>query len=138
MGPTCDNSQTMRAIRGVLIVAALIAATGVAPVPAHATASYGVEGTIVWKATESGTDYTFREVAIAPGGSTGWHWHNGRLYGLIEQGTLTHNMADCSIDGIYSAGEGTLHPALGQPAGGGGTRPGLRVRVRRVEIDVCS
>jgi quercetin dioxygenase-like cupin family protein len=101
----------MWALRCAVLVAALVAAVGVAPAPARATAGYGVEGTVLWTKTDGGSDYTFREITIAPGGSTGWHWHNGRLYGVIKQGTLTHNMADCSIDGVYSAGDGIYEPS---------------------------
>lgn len=53
----------------------------------------------------------FREITLAPGGSTGWHWHLGRLYGVIEQGTLTHHHADCSVDGVYEAGQGIFEPS---------------------------
>jgi len=100
----------MWAIRSVVLVAAVVAGVCAVPVPAHATAGYGVAGTELWKRTADGTDYTFREITIAPGGSTGWHTHDGRVYGTVKEGTLTHSLADCSIDGIYTAGAGVFEP----------------------------
>src|SRR5690349_14801086 len=47
----------------------------------------------------------------APGGSTGWHWHTGQLYGAINEGTLTHYAGDCSVDGVYPAGAGVFEPS---------------------------
>ena len=32
------------------------------------------------------------------------------LFGVVRQGTLTHNLADCSIDGIYGAGDSITEP----------------------------
>ncbi|MGH7292993.1 MAG: cupin domain-containing protein, partial [Myxococcota bacterium] len=58
-----------------------------------------------------GHDYITREITIAPGGSTGWHWHDGELIAVVKQGTLTHNMSDCSIDGVYNAGDPVIEPA---------------------------
>jgi quercetin dioxygenase-like cupin family protein len=102
-------------MRSVLVVAALVAAgcpvVVAAPAQAHATPGHGVNGTPLWQKTDDGTDYTFREVTIAPAGSTGWHWHTGPLYAVVKQGTLTHNMSDCSIDGVYSAGDGVYEPS---------------------------
>ena len=52
-----------------------------------------------------GVDYVMREIIIEPGGSTGWHWHDGRLYGVVKLGTLTHDTAACTLDGIYQPGD---------------------------------
>ena len=92
--------------RGALLTAAILVGSIAAPATASATAADGVSAAALWQRTEDGTDYVFREITIAPGGSTGWHWHTGQLYGVIEAGTLTHNMADCSVDGVYPAGAG--------------------------------
>ena len=46
-----------------------------------------------------------------PGGSTGWHWHDGTLIGAIKQGTLTHYAANCSVDGVYNPGDPITEPA---------------------------
>ena len=95
---------------GVLITVAIAASSLAAPAPVSATASIGVSATVLWQSTANGLDYVYREITIAPGGSTGWHWHDGRLYGVVKVGTLTHNMADCSVDGIYPAGAGIFEP----------------------------
>jgi len=97
--------------RGVLLTAAILAGSVAVPVTAAATAADGVSATVLWQRTADGTDYVFREITIGPGGSTGWHWHTGRLYGVIKAGMLTHNAADCSVDGVYSAGSGIFEPS---------------------------
>ena len=61
--------------------------------------------------TVNGHDYITREITIAPGGSTGWHWHDGKLIGVIKQGTLTHSSANCSVDGVYNPGDPVTEPA---------------------------
>lgn len=96
---------------GVVLTAAVIAGSILVPGTSSATAADGVSATVLWQRTTDGTDYVFREITIAPGGSTGWHWHNGRLYGVIKQGTLTHNGANCAVDGVYPAGSGVFEPS---------------------------
>jgi quercetin dioxygenase-like cupin family protein len=71
---------------------------------ASATPGSGVTGTILARKTIGHTDYTLREITVQPGGYTGWHFHDGTLYAYVKAGTLTHNLADCSIDGIFGAG----------------------------------
>ena len=84
----------------------LVAATALLlPAPAAATPGRGVSAWVMAQATRDGMDYITREIIIEPGGSTGWHWHEGHLYGLIKQGTLTHQTAHCTLDGIYETGD---------------------------------
>lgn len=71
---------------------------------ASATPGVGIEAQTLSSATVDGLDYVTKQITIAPGGSTGWHWHPGRVFGVIRQGTLTHDVADCSLDGIYPTG----------------------------------
>jgi quercetin dioxygenase-like cupin family protein len=103
------------ALRAVVVVAAVVAAvlavSIAVPSRAGASAGHDVQGTVLWQTSADDTDFVFREITIAPGGSTGWHWHQGRLYGVVEHGTLTHNMSDCSIDGIYQVGESIAEPS---------------------------
>lgn len=96
--------------RGVLLTAAILVGSVAVPATASATAADGVSAAVLWQRTEDGTDYAFRVITIAPGGSTGWHWHSGRLHGVVKAGTLTHNLADCSVDGVYPAGAGIFEP----------------------------
>src|SRR5688572_18595975 len=44
------------------------------------------------------TDVAVLEITIAPGGSTGWHYHNGELIAVVKSGTLTRTLHDCSIE----------------------------------------
>jgi quercetin dioxygenase-like cupin family protein len=76
--------------------------------PASATPPRDVDGNVVWQTTDAGTDYIFREITIAPGGSTGWHSHPGRLFGTVKDGVLLHNRADCSVDGVYITGQSVV------------------------------
>lgn len=83
-------------------VAALVPAGSTAT--ASATPGVGVEAETLSAATVDGQHYVTKQITIARGGSTGWHWHPGRVFGVIRQGTLTHDVADCSSDGVYPSG----------------------------------
>ena len=72
--------------------------------PAAATSGVGVTAETLAQATVDGHDYVTKQITIAPGGSTGWHWHPGRVFGVIRSGTLTHDRADCSEDGVFPTG----------------------------------
>ncbi|MBF6219103.1 cupin domain-containing protein [Nocardia abscessus] len=37
-----------------------------------------------------------RQTIIEPGGSSGWHYHDGTLFVLVARGTLDHPGADCT------------------------------------------
>ena len=71
---------------------------------AFATPPVNTEAVAISQSMVDGIDYITREITIQPGGSTGWHYHDGRVFGLIRDGTLTHNAADCRVDGVYPAG----------------------------------
>ncbi|WP_051026880.1 cupin domain-containing protein [Nocardia higoensis] len=60
--------------------------------------------------TVTGTDLIARRIIIAPGGSTGWHYHDGPVLGFVAAGTLTHPGPDC-VPVIYRAGEFLSEPA---------------------------
>jgi quercetin dioxygenase-like cupin family protein len=85
------------------VAAALLLPIGVAS-PASATPGIDIQAETLSQATVDGVDYLTKEITIAPGGSTGWHWHPGQVYGVIREGTLTHYSSDCSIDGVYPTG----------------------------------
>jgi quercetin dioxygenase-like cupin family protein len=72
---------------------------------ASATPSSGVSSTTLYQRTVDGTTYTLKEITIQPGGSTGWHYHNRPVYGVVLKGTLTHSDSDCATDGVYSPGD---------------------------------
>jgi quercetin dioxygenase-like cupin family protein len=89
--------------------AALAATAGIlasmGPVaPASATPGEGVSAVVLSQATYKGQDYITKEITIAPGSTTGWHWHPGRVFGVIREGTLTHATSNCAVDAVYPAG----------------------------------
>jgi quercetin dioxygenase-like cupin family protein len=95
-----------------LVTAAIVPlAAAASPSVASATSGHGVSAVLLSQTTRNGQDYILREITIEPGGSTGWHWHDGTLFGVIRQGTLTHNLADCSTDGVYNPGEAISEPS---------------------------
>ncbi len=87
-----------------LTLVALLGAAVAWPAPAAATPATGVSAEVLAESTVEGVHYVTRELTIAPGGSTGWHWHPGQVYGVIRQGTLTHYGSDCAVDGVYATG----------------------------------
>ena len=97
----------MQALRWFVVgVAASVLVCLTQPATAAATPSTGVEVRTLAQATVDGVEYLTREITIAPGGSTGWHYHDGRVFGVIRAGTLTHDVADCTSDGVYPPGAG--------------------------------
>jgi oxalate decarboxylase/phosphoglucose isomerase-like protein (cupin superfamily) len=89
----------------VTAAAMTLAASTTLAAPAVATPPRDTEGTILWESSDAGTDYVFRVITIAPGGSTGWHSHPGELLATVKEGVLLHHRADCSVDGFYVAGQ---------------------------------
>lgn len=99
-----------RVSRGVALAAAVTATAVLTPGVANATPSSGVSATIISKTTFGGKDYILRQITVQPGGSTGWHWHDGTLYAYVQQGTLTHTEADCTTTQVYSQGATFVEP----------------------------
>jgi quercetin dioxygenase-like cupin family protein len=67
----------------------------VAPATAVATPAVNIDSVVINQSTVDGIDYITRRITIQPGGSTGWHYHDGRVFGVVREGTLTRTMADC-------------------------------------------
>ena len=103
-GTRCDTVTDMSGLR-FLVSLVIVAPTWMCSPVASATPAAGVSAVVLSQATVDGYDYIMREITIAPGGSTGWHWHRGRLYGVIKAGTLTHDTAQCTLDGLYNGGD---------------------------------
>ena len=92
-------------IRLLPVAAVAAAALLVSPV-ASATPGIGVSAKVLAESEVDGVHYVTREITIAPGGTTGWHWHPGQVYGVIREGTLTHyDAANCGVDGVYNPGD---------------------------------
>ncbi|NTY59359.1 cupin domain-containing protein [Mycolicibacterium sphagni] len=95
----------MKALRVSVAASVALGTVMLAPGSAAATPGVGVEGVVMSQATLNGKDYISREITIAPGGTTGWHYHPGQVFGVIKEGTLTHYDGDCSVDGVYNPGD---------------------------------
>jgi quercetin dioxygenase-like cupin family protein len=67
-------------------------------------------GTLRIKPPKGRTDVIFRTVTLAPGDSTGWHHHPGQIIAVVQSGTLTRILHDCSVETV-SAGEAFVEPA---------------------------
>ncbi|HZN80479.1 MAG TPA: cupin domain-containing protein [Mycobacterium sp.] len=79
-----------------LLAVATVPASTVLAAPALATPGVNIDAVVISQSTVNGVDYITKEITIQPGGSTGWHYHDGRVFGVVREGTLTRNMADCS------------------------------------------
>jgi quercetin dioxygenase-like cupin family protein len=95
------------AVTGVVTGAALMTCSLAAATPAGP----GITSRTLARATVDGTDYILREVTLPPGQSTGWHYHDGPLHGVVRQGTLSHFDSTCGSDGVYRTGETIREPA---------------------------
>lgn len=92
---------------GLPLVALTLGSLAVAPstLPVSvATPPVGVAAVTLSQNTSNGVDYVTREITIAPGGSTGWHYHDPTVYGIIRSGTLTRTLGNCQVDGVFPAG----------------------------------
>jgi quercetin dioxygenase-like cupin family protein len=69
-----------------------------------------VSGRVIAQTTVDGTDYILREVTVPPGQATGWHYHDGPLYGYVKEGILSHFDSTCVSDGRYRAGDSPTEP----------------------------
>ncbi|MEU3463195.1 cupin domain-containing protein [Streptomyces sp. NPDC006733] len=112
------SRQRSRRIRRASAVAGCVAALGLLPSAALATPGSGVTATVLAKGTtaeglkiktKGRTDVVVRTITIAPGGETGWHYHQGPLIAVVQAGTLTRTLADCSVE-RSSAGQSFVEP----------------------------
>jgi len=120
-----------RAIQRCVLVAAGVLALAAAPATAQATPSSGVTGVIQLTTTIGNRDYILRKITIAPGGSTGWHFHDGTLYAVVEGGTLTHNESNCAVDGVFHTGD-----TIVEPSGSGHVHIGRNLGTTPVVLEV--
>jgi len=99
--------RTLVVAASELLLLAGVTATG------SATPGTGVSDTILAKGTSpngivvgsrGNTEVAVREITIAPGGSTGWHYHEGALIAVVKSGTLTRTLHDCSTEQTLPGG----------------------------------
>ncbi|WP_371673516.1 cupin domain-containing protein [Streptomyces sp. NBC_00289] len=99
---------------------------------AHATPpGPGVSARLISLTTVGDTDYVVREITVPPGQSTGWHYHDGPLYALVRQGTLSHFDSGCASDGVYRKGS-----TVQEPAGPGNIHIGRNLGSTPLVLDV--
>jgi quercetin dioxygenase-like cupin family protein len=97
--------------RRIALAGAIATSLALVPGIANATPSSGVSGVIISKVTVGGKDYILRQITVQPGGTTGWHYHDGTLYAFVESGTLTHTDSDCVTTNTYSEGAAFVEPS---------------------------
>ncbi|MCZ0914811.1 cupin domain-containing protein [Gordonia amicalis] len=122
-----------------IAAAALLTPALLGPVTANATPSSGVSAVTLAETdipagllpfVPQGVHVEVREITIAPGGTTGWHFHDAQIYAFVRQGTLTHPGADCKPV-VYRAGE-----VIEEPAGKVNTHEGTNLGTVPVILDV--
>src|SRR3954466_4655764 len=113
----------MKTVRWFALFAAVtMPASTVFSPTAFATPGVSIDAVVISQATVDGVDYITKEITIQPGGSTGWHYHDGRVFGVVREGTLTRTMADCT-DIVSETGaavteeSGTNHVHIGRNLG---------------------
>ncbi|AXK35266.1 cupin domain-containing protein [Streptomyces armeniacus] len=111
-------SKRWRRVRQAAVTAVCVAGIAAAPSAAVATPGSGVtsktlaEGSTadgVEISAEGRTDVAYRKITIEPGGTTGWHYHPGRLLAVVKSGTLTRTLADCSVE-VSGPGDTVVEP----------------------------
>ena len=86
----------MKTVRWFALAAAATVPVATMSSPAaFATPAVNTEVIVIAQSTLDGVDYITREIRIQPGGSTGWHYHDGRVFGVVREGTLTRTFGDC-------------------------------------------
>lgn len=127
--PTSGRNRLLRRAGASALAASAALVLG-APA-AMATPPDGVSARVLWQTTSRGTDYVLREVTIAPGGTTGWHYHDGTLYAVTRSGTLTHEASTCHVDGLYTPGSTIL-----ESSGAGHVHRGVNLGTTPVVLEV--
>jgi quercetin dioxygenase-like cupin family protein len=103
----------MRKVGRIITLTMVAGAIGALAVGADATTGSGVSATQLAAGTATkpmrfhsrgATDVVVRQITIQPGGTTGWHYHDGRLIGIVMSGTLTHVEKNCTSE-VYTAGD---------------------------------
>jgi quercetin dioxygenase-like cupin family protein len=101
----------MRTAHRIVLAGATAIGLSLSPGIAIATPDIGVTGKVIAQRTVAGKDYILREITIKPGGSTGWHYHDGTLHALVKQGTLTHTGPSCTKTQTYGVGSTFVEPS---------------------------
>ncbi|CAM5399673.1 hypothetical protein SAVIM338S_01986 [Streptomyces avidinii] len=97
---TVVAAQAVAAARVAVDAQAVVAARAVPAVRAVARRA----------GARSASDLVTREIAIGPGGSTGWHYHAVPLMAVVRSGTLTRILSDGTVE-VHHAGSSFVEPA---------------------------
>lgn len=62
---------------------------------------------VVAQSSEQGRSFIIRDTTIDPGGSIGWHWHQGTVIALVKQGTCT----TCAVTALSTRSIGRVTPS---------------------------
>src|SRR3954470_20271305 len=88
----------MKTVRWFALFAAVtVPASTVFSPTAFATPGVSIDAVVISQATVNGVDYITKEITIQPGGSTGWHYNDGRVFGVVREGPFARTMDDCSV-----------------------------------------
>lgn len=108
--------QLIRSVTAVLLVtAALFVGTATATatpskdISAKTFADFEIPAELI-PFIPAGVHVVAREITIAPGGTTGWHYHDGPVVGFVGAGTLTHPGPDC-VPQIFRTGDFINEPS---------------------------
>src|SRR5690242_4045566 len=77
----------VHSLRPLAVGATLSVLSALLPATASATPPVGASAVVLSKQTVNGKDYIVSDITIAPGGSTGWHTHQGEIFGIVKGGT---------------------------------------------------
>jgi len=108
--------QPVLALVGILLHGAASAAANARPAAGgpttavHGRVLASGSGVDLMTRARGNTDVTVRRIVIPPGGSTGWHYHDGELIAVVQSGTLTRVLHDCSVS-ITPSGMSFVEPA---------------------------
>jgi quercetin dioxygenase-like cupin family protein len=65
----------------------------------------GTVSSLITRSSDQGRNFVIREITIEPGGSIGWHRNPGTVITAVKEGTLTRYRRDCTVEGVFSAGD---------------------------------
>ncbi|WP_405159969.1 cupin domain-containing protein [Nocardia sp. NBC_01499] len=63
---------------------------------ANAAPARGTASRVLLRFAIGRREFVLRQTIIEPGGSSGWHYHDGTLLVAVTRGTLDHPGADCA------------------------------------------
>jgi quercetin dioxygenase-like cupin family protein len=112
MNVTAISSRKSAAVALCAAGVFLLPAAAQATPPSGVTGEVLATGTVTHRLeveTHGRAEFVVQHVSIAPGGSTGWHYHPGTVLVVVQRGTVTRIDAHCRAVS-YSAGGALVEP----------------------------